>query len=100
MNPSTQDFSKRIPAYLDGMMNDSERVDFESYIATNPDFARLFRQKQIEQESIARRVPEVKMEEGTLQQLEAEAKEVINNLFVDEEAAPAKRLKTWFLELF
>ena len=100
MNASMQDFAKRIPAYLDGMMDAEERLQFEAFVGTNPEFAGLFRQKQSEQEFLKKRVPEIEMSGEIQERLETEVREVIENLFQDEGSTPATRVKSWFKELF
>lgn len=100
MNAPLQDFSKRIPAYLDGLMPEDERLQFEAYVGTNPEFGRLLRQKQGEQEFLKKRVPDIDMTEETREHLESEVREVIENLFKDEDATAATKVRSWFKELF
>ena len=92
--------AKRIPAYLDGMMSEAERLDFEALVGSDIEFARLFRQKQVEQESLVQRIPVVESDEMTLEGLEGEIREAITNLFVDTDAPATTKLKSWFQELF
>jgi len=94
------EFAKHIPAYLDGMMNDTDRLDFEARLANDIELSRLFRQKQIEQNSLAARVPQVDLSADVQQGLENEVREAIDNLFKDDDAPAGKKIKSWFQELF
>ena len=97
---SSHEFAKHIPSYLDGMMSDSERLDFEARMARDIELARLFRQKQTEQNSLVARVPQTELSAEVQESLEIEVRETIDNLFKDEDAPAAKRVKSWFAELF
>lgn len=91
-------FSRKIPAYFDGTLRDSERTEFEAYVGTHSDFAAFFRQKEAEQNSLKARVPGLEGDAEALERLEGEVREVIHNLFRDEEATLGERLKSWLSE--
>ncbi len=99
MNQATSEtFTRQIPAYLDGTLAEEERLRFEAHVGSDPAFAKLFRQKSAEHESLRQRVPDLAPDAATLEALESEAREVVANLFRDE-AAPAKdRLTRWLKE--
>lgn len=94
------EYAKRIPAYLDGMMSDDERLELEGQLGSDPELARLFRQKQSEQNSLVERVPQIALGVEAQAALEVEVREIIENLFKDEDAPATKKLKSWFEELF
>jgi len=92
-------FAKKIPAYFDGTLRDSERTEFEAYVGTHPDFAAHFRQKEADYQSLRLRIPNQGLSPEAQERLEVEAKEVIHNLFRDDEATVGKRFSSWFKEL-
>lgn len=92
--------AKRIPSYLDGMMSESERLDFEALVGSDLEFARLFRQKQIEQESLVQRIPVIESDDTAIESLEVEIQECITNLFNNTDATASTKVKSWFQELF
>jgi anti-sigma factor RsiW len=91
-------FAKKIPGYFDGTLRDSERTEFEAYVGTHADFATYFRQKEADYQSLRLRIPNQELSMDAQERLEVEIKEVINNLFQDDEATMGKRLGNWFKE--
>lgn len=98
---NSQDYKKRIPAYFDGLLVEKERLELEAHLNVDADFARVFRQKQTEQNSLSSRIPQLEAEADVIESMESEVREAIDNLFKeDEAAAPGKRLKSWLQDLF
>ncbi len=97
MNQHEQ-FSRKITAYFDGTLLESERTEFEAYVGTHADFASYFRQKEIEQNSLKARVPLWECDGETTEHLETEVREVIHHLFQDEEASVGRRFTDWLKE--
>jgi anti-sigma factor RsiW len=95
-----EQFSKNIPTYLDGLMRDEERLEFEAIVGSNPEFARLFREKEADYQAVKRRIPDIHLDQGAHQRLEEEVRESIHNLFRDEAADPKTKVTRWFQELF
>ena len=91
-------FARRIPAYFDGTLKESERTELEAYVGTHEDFAAYFRQKEAEQATLKLRIPDFALAADELQRLESEVKEVVQNLFKDDEANLSQRLKSWLKE--
>lgn len=97
---ATHEFAKYIPAYLDGLMNEQDRLEFEERVASDKALAQLFRQRVSEQNSLIARVPQTELDPATLEALEGEVRETIENLFKDDDAPATKRLKSWLEDLF
>lgn len=99
MNAAATEYARKIPAYLDGTLAEEERLAFEGMVGSDPSFAKLFLQKQAEHESLRLRVPDVAPDAEVLERLESETREVVGNLFKDENATPQVRLTRWLKEL-
>ena len=91
-------FARKIPAYFDGTLKESERTEFEAYVGSHPEFADYFRKKEVEQNSIKMRIPNTELDSVALEALESEVKEVIKNLFHEDDASLSKRVGNWFKE--
>jgi anti-sigma factor RsiW len=89
-------FAKKIPAYFDGTLKDSERTELEAFVGSHPEFAQYFRQKETEQNTIKLKVPDHQMDETSLEALESEMKEIIKNLFKADDVKLTNRLASWF----
>lgn len=98
MNPTQDDMLKKIPGYLDGVLSDEERLQFEAHVGTDPAFAQVFRRRQAEHEALCERIPDFEGSEETHKQLSRELQETIKNLFYEEDAAPHSRFSSWLRE--
>jgi anti-sigma factor RsiW len=90
-------FSKKVSAYLDGTLNESERTELEAYAGTNAEFARFFREKEEEYSKLKKLIPQL-MDHSALPSIEAELKEVIQNLFTRPDSSMLERLSAWMKE--
>ncbi|MBY0517653.1 MAG: hypothetical protein K2P81_12125 [Bacteriovoracaceae bacterium] len=91
-------FARKVPAYFDGTLRDSEKTEFEAYVGTHPEFAQYFRQKEAEQNTLKLRVPDALLEASETESLEGEIKEIIGNLFVEDDARLTKKVSNWLKE--
>lgn len=91
-------FAKKIPAYFDGTLRDGEKTEFEAYVGGNPEFAKLFRQKETEHQTLKKRIPDFMPEDDALQTMSFEIREAITHLFKDEDATLGTRVVGWFKE--
>lgn len=97
---NVEQFSKSIPTYFDGLMRDEEKMEFEALVGSNPEFARLFREKEADYQAVKRRIPDILLDQDAHKHLEEEVRESISNLFRDETADPKTKVTRWFQELF
>jgi len=95
-----ENFNRKIPAYLDGLLPEEERLEFEAFVGANPVFAREFRQKEADYEGVKRRIPDLRPSGEQLEQMEVETREIIQNLFKDEDAGTSDKLAQWWRGLF
>jgi len=100
MISGAENFTRKIPAYLDGLLPDEERLEFAAFVGSNPVFAQEFRRKEADYESVRRRIPNLPPEQAQLRQMEDETREIIQNLFKDPEAGPGDRIARWWRGLF
>jgi hypothetical protein len=89
-------YLKKIPAYLDGILNTAETSEFEAYLGNHPEFYEIFIQREKEYNQLTRLIPQAEMVlDQQIETLRSEVNEVIHHLFNDPHAGSVQKLKDW-----
>ncbi len=91
-------FARKIPAYFDGTLSESERTELESFIGSNREFADYFKLKQTEYNNLKNSIPHFSFTSEAQNQIESELKEVIENLFHAETSNVIEKFSSWVKE--
>ncbi len=91
-------FARKIPGYFDGTLTESEKMELESFVGTNREFADYFKVKQSEYNNLKNSIPHFSFSSSAQTQMESELKEVIENLFHTETSSVIDKFSSWVKE--
>ena len=91
-------FVRKIPAYFDGTLSETERMELEAFVGANPEFADYFKLKQTEYNNLKLSIPHFRFSAEAQTQMEGELKEVIEHLFHTESNNVIEKFSSWVKE--
>ena len=87
-------YKRKITPYLDGSLSDSERNEFEAYVATHPEFQTEIHSKKEELDALMGMIPSVTLSYDMKRSLSAEITESAYNLLRGEPKNLWESIKT------